>query len=121
MNTRYFVILALITVFFSLGCVSAIDSDNLNNITEIDFENNDLASPIVNEDTILENSVEDENSAQDEPDNIYVGTNTNPSGADGSRDNPYATLQDACSHIKNKESVTLKILKEHMKLVKLVI
>ena len=121
-SKKTFILTLFLAIIISMGVVSASDvmtncSDDVistqddNNYISIDSDINELTS--VEKSNVKEVSLQssdDLKQSSDESYTIFVGKNTTFDGGNGSYENPFATLDLACSDVNSfKDSVTVNI------------
>ena len=108
---KVIIIFTLISVvFFSIGAISANDLTN-NTLKSINADDYYLGSNLIPSSDLLSEEPNTVNESYDDSLEIYVGKNVSENGGNGSYDNPFSTLNQACDYANNnsKDKITINL------------
>ena len=108
-NLKTFKIFVLSMILLLICCVGiASATDNNDYLNDSEYEINDIDENVLSSDNpdILGDDIQDSSENVYE---IYVGSNITEDGGNGSYENPFATLDLACSDVNGKNNVKINI------------
>lgn len=108
-NLKTFKIFVLSMILLLICCVGiASATDNNDYLNDSEYEINDIDENVLSSDNpdILGDDIQDSSENVYE---IYVGSNITEDGGNGSYENPFATLDLACSDVNGKVNVKINI------------
>ena len=103
---KIFVLSMILLLICFVGIASA--TDNNDHLSDSEYEINDIDENVLSSDNpdILGDDIQDSSENVYE---IYVGSNITEDGGNGSYENPFATLDLACSDVNGKNNVKINI------------
>ena len=112
---KIFILILLVFVLFSINIISASDLNNSDDvglsIQELDFPDSNMGISLDSNDLSYseEGIISDNNLVEQQPIEeveshvIYVGQNKTVDGGNGSLENPFSTLNLACSNVNGEK------------------